>query len=64
MVEIESLGGPSYTQCHSNESEPTSSGPSSSSNRAESTDTQQLLKPQEVRKKSLMSYHPCNSWRF
>ena len=39
MVEIESLGGPSYTQCHSSESEPTSSGPCSSSNRAESTDT-------------------------
>jgi len=38
MVEIESLGGSSYTQCRSSESEPTSSGPSSSSNRAESTD--------------------------
>jgi len=39
MVEIESLGSPSYIQCYSSESEPTRSGPSSSSNRAESTDT-------------------------
>ena len=38
MVKVESLGGPSYTQCRSSESKPTSSGPSSSSNRAESTD--------------------------
>ena len=39
MLKVESLGGPSNTQCRSSESEPTSSGPSSSSNRAESTDT-------------------------
>ena len=39
MVKIESLGGPSYTQCYSSESEPRSSGRSSSSNRAKSTDT-------------------------